>query len=208
MAAIENLFAQTRVALVINEMQVGIPKLFEPIGRELERRGTVANIARLAETFRAKELPVFHTPAMNDPEYADALRNSMITSLVVKTRAMRAGTDQVAYLPGLEPKPGDLVSARTSGLFALVSTDLNVRLRRMGVGTLVVTGISTNVGIPGFAFTAVDLGYHVIIPEDCIAGSDPEVQDVIVREQLRMVASISSTEELVSILDRSGTGPR
>ncbi len=200
---IGKLFEETRVALVINEMQVGIPQLFRAIGAELERRGTVANIARLADGFRRNELPVFHTPAMNHPEYVDALRNSMITSMVVKTGAMRAGTEQVAYLPGLEPHPSDLVSARTSGLFALISTDLNVRLRRMGVETLVVTGISSNVGIPGFAFAAVDLGYHVVIPEDCIAGSNPEAQDVIVREQLRMVASISTTDALLDVMSRS-----
>jgi len=42
-----------------------------------------------------------------------------------------------------------------------------------------------------------------VIPEDCIAGSNPEAQDVIVREQLRMVASISTSDALLDVMSRS-----
>src|SRR5690606_14797576 len=102
--------------------------------------------------FREKGLPVFHTPAMHRPDLADIKRNSMIAAFVLKTRAMIAGGDDVAFVAGLEPQPSDHVSARSSGIFAFMGTDLDVRLRRLGVGTVVATGVSTNLGIPGIAF--------------------------------------------------------
>jgi len=189
---------QTRPALIINEMQVGNIKLFAALGDELERRGTVKNIAALAAKFREKGLPVFHTPTMHRPDLADVKRNSMIASMVLKTRAMIVGSDEVAFFPGLEPEPSDLISARSSGLFAFQGTDLNVRLRRMGVETLVVVGISTNLGIPAIAFAAVDLAYDVLVPEDCIAGSSQAVHEMLIQEQLRVVATITSKDEVIA----------
>lgn len=202
MSKIEKLLTETKPALIINEMQVGNIKMFPALGNEVERRETVKHIATLAGKFREKGLPVFHTPAMHRPDFADVKNNTMISSILLKTQAMIAGTDEAAYLPGLEPEPSDLVSARSSGLFALQGTDLNVRLRRMGVDTVVATGVSTNLGIPALACAAVDLGYHVIVPEDCIAGSDAEVHEILVREQLRIIANITNSEELMSILDK------
>ena len=40
-----------------------------------------------------------------------------------------------------------------------------------GPATVVLVGVSTNLGMPGNMMTACDLGYTVVIPEDCIAGA-------------------------------------
>jgi Amidases related to nicotinamidase len=38
---------------------------------------------------------------------------------------------------------------------------------------VVITGVSTNVAVAGCSMVAADLGYHVVIPEDCVAASAP-----------------------------------
>jgi nicotinamidase-related amidase len=47
----------------------------------------------------------------------------------------------------------------------------------------------------------VENGYHVVIPEDCIAGSSDEAHRVIVNEQLRMLATITTKDEVIATLE-------
>ena len=200
MSKVAKLLTQTKAALVINEMQNGPIKMFPALKQALERHNVVANIAGLAATFRAKGLPVFHAPIHHHPQMLDIMPNSMIESIALKTQALRAGTDEVLPLPGLEPHPEDIIVLRNSGLFALIGTDMNVRLRRMGVETIVVTGISTNLGILALAMAGVDLASNVVVPEDCIAGSDQKVHDMIIAEQMRLLAHISSAQAVTEAL--------
>src|SRR3546814_18334289 len=79
---------------------------------------------------------------------------------------MAAGSIEADYVDALRPLPQDIVIDRPAGLIAFNATTLDVTLRRMNVTTVVLTGVSTNVAMPGNTMTAVDLGYHVVIPQD------------------------------------------
>jgi nicotinamidase-related amidase len=201
---LEKLITQTKTALLINEAQLGVCHpdyaMFKAMPQEALKRGIFDNIIALADAFRATKQPVFHLPCNHRPDFGDMQRNSLIAAMSLKHRGMIEGSPETAYMPGLEPRPEDFVSTRSSGIFAFLGTDLNVRLRRMGVETVVATGVSTNLGIPGIAMAAVDFGYNLIIAEDCIAGSDPEVHEIIVREQLRLLGTIASKDDIVTAL--------
>jgi nicotinamidase-related amidase len=193
-----------RPALIVNECQVGVVdpahSMFPALAEQVVARGIIPKIARLAQAFRARGLPVVHTPVAHRPDFADIVPNSLINSLSLKGRHLIAGAPETAYSPGLEPEAQDFVVERTAGLIAFNATKLDVTLRRLGVQTVVLTGVSTNVAMPGNTLTAVDLGYQVVLPEDCIAGSDPETHAVIFREQLRMLATVTTAEEVLAAL--------
>lgn len=190
-----------RAALIINECQLGIIDkgyaMFGGLADQVASRGIVSRIARLAECFRAVGLPVIHAPVVHRPDLADMKANSLINALSLKNRKLLEGSPETAFVPELQPTAEDHVITRTAGLIAMNATNLDATLRRLDIQTLVLTGVSTNVAMPGNTMTAVDLGYHVVIPEDCIAGSDPETHDVIVQQQLKLLARISSAESVV-----------
>lgn len=201
---LEKLLTNTKTALLINELQLGVChpdySMFTAMPQEAMKRGIFDKIIALADAFRSANLPVFHLPCSHRPDFGDIKRNSLISAMSLKSRGMIEGSPEAGYMPGLEPRPEDFVSKRSSGIFAFLGTDLDLRLRRMGVDTVVATGVSTNLGIPGIVMAGVDFGYNVIVAEDCIAGSDPEVHDIIVREQLRLLATIASKDEIVAAL--------
>lgn len=205
---LDSLITQTKTALLINEAQLGVCHpdyaMFKAMPQEAAKRGIFDKIIALAEAFRAAKQPVFHLPCIHRPDFGDVKRNSLIAAMSLKHRGMTEGSPEVAFMPGLEPQPEDFVSMRSSGIFAFLGTDLDLRLRRMGVETVVVTGVSTNLGIPGIAIAAVDFGYNVVIAEDCTAGSDPEVHEMIVREQLRLLGVVASKDEIVDALAKRG----
>ena len=62
--------------------------------------------------------------------------------------------------------------------------------------TVVVTGVSVNVGILGTALEAVNRGYTVVVPTDCVAGDPPEYAEQALRYSVRNVAFLSTREEI------------
>ena len=54
------------------------------------------------------------------------------------------------------------VIQRGAGLIAFHGSALDLTLRRMGVETVVITGVSTNVAIAGMTIAAVEFGYHAV----------------------------------------------
>ena len=193
-----------KAALVINEGQNGIIHpdyaFFPGLAQQASERGIIGKLATLADAFRAKGLPVFHTPVAHRPDFADVGPTNLLNALALKRKNFTVGSKEADYVDQLRPKDGDWVINRTSGIIGIVGTELDTLLRRLNVETIVLAGVSTNVGMPGNAMVAADLGYNVVIPEDCIAGSDKETHDLIVKMQLPMVATITSSEEVMAVL--------
>lgn len=193
-----------KAALIINEGQRGVidPAIsFLPaIAAQVDERGMIGRIAALADAFRAHSLPVFHTPVVHRPDYRDVKANSLLSAMTLKQRKLTEGTVEADYVEALAPKDGDFEIRRTSGFIAMCATQVDAMLRRMDVSTVVLVGVSTNVAIPGNAIVASELGYHVVVPEDCIAGSDMDIHKTIIENQLRMVARIVTSADLIAAL--------
>jgi nicotinamidase-related amidase len=193
-----------RAALLIHECQRGVidPDLtsFPGLANQARERGIVPRIAQLARRFRGAGFPVLHTPIAHQPDFAEVQGNTLIGALARKHRGMMVGTDAIEIVEELAPEPGDIVVWRSSGIFAMHGTAVDSILRRRRISTLVLAGVSTNLGIAGCAMIAADSGYRVVIPEDCIAGSDRATHDIIVSEQLRMIARIVKSDEIEAVL--------
>jgi nicotinamidase-related amidase len=194
-----------RAALIINECQLGVIdarySLFGGLAEQVAARGIIAKIVQLAEVFRAHQLPIFHTPVIHRPDFADIRPNSLINALTLKHRRMARGSAEADYVEALHPEQQDFVIERSAGLISFNATSLDVTLRRLAIDTVVLTGVSTNVAMPGNTATAVDLGYHVVIPEDCIAGSDAQTHAMIVENQLRLLATITTVNEVIEAIN-------
>ena len=108
------------------------------------------------------------------------------------------GSPAVELVPELGPEPSDLTSLRMHGVSPFGGTDLDGLLRNMQVHTLVVAGVSVNLGIPGLAIEAVNLGYEVVIARDAITGVGSEYVEDMLANTLRLIARITTVDELVA----------
>lgn len=199
-----------KTALIVNEMQTGVVdpahSSYQGVANQVVERRIVPKIVRLAEAFRAAGLPVFHAPVIHRPDMRDIKPNSLINALTLKKRTMTEGSEEAGYVKALHPVEGDFEIVRTSGLIVMCATQLDALLRRMEIETIVLTGVSTNVAMAGNAIVSSELGYHVVIPEDCIAGSDPDTHKILVENQLRMVARIVSSNDVLAALPMNEPG--
>lgn len=79
-----------------------------------------------------------------------------------------AGWDQI--VERLAPRPTEPIVTKRS-FNAFHGSDLDLQLRRHGITTVVMAGISTNFGVEGTARAAYDHGYSVVFAEDAMATS-------------------------------------
>ena len=171
---------------------------------QCEQRDTIAHLAVLAAACRAMSIPVFHSTLAHRPDWAGSNVNSSLLGANRKRRKMVAGTAEVELNPALGAQPEDFVLERMHGITPFYGSALDQLLRNCGVRTLIVAGVSTNLGIPGACIEAVNRGYSVVVAEDCTAGVWPEAHQFVVESLLPPIAVVASSGEIVASLADAG----
>jgi len=197
-----------RAALIISELQRGVVEPdhspFPELCEQVHARNIIPKTAALAAAFRAAGLPVVHAHVALSPDFGDLPLTSTIMAMAKKRGRITVGSVDAQSVAGLEPQPQDVLDSRGFSLIGLHGTDLDARLRNMGVQTLVFTGVSTNVAISGMAMCASDLGYQSVIAEDCIAGSSAEAHAFIVKNFLPLYSTLAGSQQIVEALKSIG----
>jgi nicotinamidase-related amidase len=191
-------------ALVISECQMGIldpaTSVTPALAAQAAERGIVVRIGELARAFRAAGLPVVHCHIEHRPDLAGIKPNSLLGALAIKNRTLIAGTPDTLPPPELARHPADHVSIRATGLTAFYGTDLDATLRLRDIETIVLTGVSTDVAIPGLALEAVNRGYYVRIPADCVAGTSAQSYEFMMGGLLPAIARITDAAAVLASL--------
>jgi len=210
MAAVRGLEPARRTALVVNEMQNAIanPAYDDtPLASQVTTRGIIERINALAATFRQGGAPViFCTIAARSPDWAGFRVNCALAARIRRKGKLVEGTANAAIHDGLVVEPSDIVSHRSHGMAPFTGTTLDATLRGYGIETIVLTGVSTNIALPGAATEAVALGYNVVLAEDCTAGASPETHQMQVAMHLPLLATITDAGSVMASL-RAAVSP-
>ena len=134
-----------------------------PITREA--RKILPNIQKLLEEGRKRGFPIIYA--------CDSfLKEDFIFRGKTAYHSLH-GTEGADVVDDLKPDPGDTVLPKRR-FSAFFKTDLDRSLRELGVDTIVVTGITTEVCVLTTALDGLCHDFYVILLEDCVASSDHE----------------------------------
>jgi nicotinamidase-related amidase len=98
------------------------------------------------------------------PDRKDALRPD--ADIPAPTQIPSA--DWAEFIPEMQPIASDFViTKRQWGAFT--GTELDLQMRRRGVTTIVLCGVSTSMGVENTARFAYEYGYHQIFVEDAMS---------------------------------------
>ncbi|HZE41267.1 MAG TPA: isochorismatase family protein [Stackebrandtia sp.] len=140
-------------------------------GTEVVERGM-----RLAEAFRARRLPV------------------------VAVRVERPGVGEQppgsGFVDGL-PGDGDVEIVK-GAISAFHQTGLEDRLRELGVTTVVMAGIATNLGVEGTARAANDFGFDIVGVSDAMTAMSAEEHDMSLTSIFARFGTVVTTEEYLA----------
>jgi nicotinamidase-related amidase len=81
----------------------------------------------------------------------------------------------------------------------MCDTGLDPLLRNLGVTTLVIGGVSLNVGVTNLAMDATNRGYDVVVPRDCCAGIPASYGEAVLEHTLANLAWITTSDELCAL---------
>lgn len=95
-------------------------------------------------------------------------------------------------------KNAHLITKRQWGAF--FGTDLDLQLRRRGIDTIVLCGISTSIGVDTTAREAYQLGYHQVFVEDAMTAMVKEEHDYVCKTIFPRIGKIRSSDEVISML--------
>jgi len=156
-------------ALVLIDLQEGILGYpLAPIsGEELVKQGKA-----LAEQFRAAGAPVVLVNVGWAEDSGDVL-HAPVDYPTHPEGGFPAGFSTLAA--GLAAAGDILITKRQWGAFT--GTELDLQLRRRGVRTIVLGGVSTNIGVESTARQAWELNYELIIARQATTSIDQEMHD-------------------------------
>jgi len=167
-----------RTAVLVFECQEGVIGETSHLTGLVEsaREGQlVDHIAALLDATRAAGAGVFYCKVA---KRRDGVGQPIYTPLEVRLREKSGSgtgaTDVGDIVEALAPQDGDVVVTREHGMTGFYESGLDAYLRNTGVRTVVLTGVSVNIGVLGTAIEAVNRGYTVIVPTDCVAGDPPD----------------------------------
>jgi nicotinamidase-related amidase len=106
----------------------------------------------------------------------------------------------------LTPHPNDITIRREHGMTGFYTTPLDAYLRNCGIKTVILVGASANIAVNGTALEAMNLGYRVMVPSDCIAGDPPEYVPMLLKYTIRNVAMVTTAEPIVAYWDSLAAG--
>lgn len=161
--------------------------------------GVVQNIAKLLHAARSQEVRVFHClVARREDDYGEP-HNTPLTNVMARQgggSGMAEGSTGAEAIGELSPQKGDVVVSRLHGITAFHETGLDHFLRNSGVRNVIFTGVSLNLAVFGGTLEAVNRGYRVVIPRDCVAGDPPEYGEQLLQYSLRNMAYITDSKSI------------
>ena len=179
-------------ALVLIDLQRGI------VGNDVapySSADVVARGAKLAEKFRELGGMVVLVRVAFSEDGRDMLKPETDNA----PTSFERPANWSELMPEVGPKEGDLVITKHQW-GAFYGTELDLQLRRRGVKTIVIAGISTNFGVESTARNAFELGYNLIFAEDAMAGMSAEAHAFPVKHIFPRIGKIRSTEQVLSEL--------
>ena len=210
-----------RLGLVVVDMQYNDASPDHGFGLALSRiepgsmdyfnernEGTVVpGIARLVEAFRARELPIVYVcvgsqyrdlrdmPARHREWIRRIERESGVEDI------LWAENDAYAVRAELAPRAQDTIVRKTA-FGAFTSSTIDETLRSMGLEQIVVVGIATNCCVSTTVRDAADLGYGVVVVEECTGDYDPVTHNVAIRGlHFNFARVVLTVDDLLTALD-------
>jgi nicotinamidase-related amidase len=180
-----------KTCLVVIDLQKGItgmPTL------PFDAKTVVINAAKLARAFRENQMPVFLVHVM--ASQGTALQTNADESWPSRGEMPKDWADIV---PELGPESTDVViTKRQWGAF--YGTDLDLRLRRGGLDTIVLAGIATTYGVESTARFAYEYGYQQIFAEDAMSDRSAEAHKNSIELVLKRIGRVRKTSEILQAL--------
>lgn len=186
-----------KIGVLTNDLQADL--VFKNEERTKAVAAATPRFAGFLAEMRRRGFPVIHLQLINLPDDPNVeLYNGVLP--------VQKGTKGAEILPDFLD-PADLVVEKNkdSGFY---ETDLHERLQELGVETVLVTGMQTQICVQTTAADAFFRGYSVWVASDCVVSAREEDRLRALEWLDGYCATVADSAEILRIIDTSGELPR
>ena len=188
-------------AVVVVDMQNDFcdPKGFVATKRGTDLTDTRAIISKLvdlidkARQVKAKVVLVHMSTTDNDLTGPIMDRLQRVSA---GERTCPKGSWGAELIPEIVAAPDDIMVYKNR-YSAFIKSDLDKKLKDIGIKTLIMTGVATNVCVESTARDGYMLDFYIVVPEDLVACAHKELQDISIRNLSSYFATITSSKEIM-----------
>jgi len=182
---------ENKTALLVMDMQAGI------VLRLPDATTVLSNVGKAIAAARSKNIPVIYVVVGFRQGAPEISPNNKTFS---QGKAMFEGVDMQEFMavhPDIAPQEGELtvIKRRVS---AFTGSDLEVVLRSLGIGHIVLTGVATSGVVLSTLREASDNDYQLTVLADACGDADEEVHRVLTAKVFPRQADVLTTDEWVA----------
>lgn len=165
---------------------------------------SIPGCTQLVEVARSHCIPVVFTRYVYHPDYSDG--GIVIEQLLPALRemnALRSGTWDAEIITKLAPQPGEIVIDKNRPS-AFYNTSLADVLNNLGIQSLIVCGVTTNVCVETTVRDAMQRDYRVWVVRDATAEFDVDRHEAALTALDWMFAQVVSLDQAVAAIPALG----
>ncbi|MBI4319304.1 MAG: cysteine hydrolase [Chloroflexi bacterium] len=192
---------KTTVLMVQKQQKDWLKYRGHNVGKVLEKTGAIAKTASIIAAARSVGMPIIWVAHLKRPDAADQFVAQ--ADIMDHVKFLEEGTEGVEFIDGIQPGAGDhVVYARRYSAF--YNTDLEIRLRRLGVKTMMFTGLLTNASIMFTIGDAWDRDFNSIVVSDCCVTYTEEMNDYYMKHIFPLSSKVRTAAEILAALPQIG----
>ncbi len=181
-----------KTALVVIDVQKGIFAL----DRKLEPNTVsqvVANVSKLVTKFRGAGMPVFliHVTSIDGRDMLHPVADQQSPWGSAPRPA-----DWSDFVEEIKPTGKDIVIVKRQW-GAFYGTELDLQLRRRRIETIVLCGVSTNIGVETTARDAYQRGYNQVFATDAMAANSEDEHEATLKYIFPRIGLLRTTDEIL-----------
>lgn len=196
--------AKERTAVVFNDMINGnLHSGNEAHDQQIEKSGLIQNSVKLVDAARQLDIPIFWIRVERRADRKD-FYISITDHLVAANGELPSPTVKGSYrslnIEELPVMDGDheIIKPRFD---PFIGTDMDIRLKALGIDTILLGGYSTNFGVESCARTARDLNYNVVVLSDCSYNVDEEAHNFTLNKIMPFFSRVMTGGQAIDLID-------
>jgi nicotinamidase-related amidase len=182
--------------LLVMDVQRGVVERFADDPGYLQRLSGAITAARAAA------IPVAYVTISFRPGHPEISPRNATFAAAAASGGFADGSPATEVHPAVAPQPGDVLVTKRR-VSAFTGSDLQVVLRSLGAGTLVLTGIATSGVVLSTLRQAADLDYRLVVLSDGCLDADPEVHRVLTEKVFPRQAAVRTVAQWAAELAHS-----
>ncbi len=193
-----------RTALVIVDPQNDFLSeggvVWDLVGEGVVKNRVAEKLKNLVARAKAAGVTVLYSPHYYDKEYEDWQNNNFIDDVMFQRRMFDRGKWGSEWHPDLKPHDGTIICAPHKNLSGFHTSDVDIQLRKRGIDTILLCGMSANLCVESHLRDAEERGYQVIVINDATAAAGEDAYKAALTNYGFIVHESITTDQILKRL--------